>query len=64
MAVINEKFTISTEGNNDIIDITKHVKNCVYHTMNDSCKAGTIKVGNSTANCCSETCCDTFEAKN
>ena len=30
MAVINEKFTISTEGNNDIIDITKHVKNCVY----------------------------------
>ena len=40
------------------------VKNCVYHTMNDSCKAGTIKVGNSTANCCGETCCDTFEAKN
>jgi secondary thiamine-phosphate synthase enzyme len=30
MGVINEKFTIHTEGNNDIIDITKHVQNCVY----------------------------------
>lgn len=39
------------------------VKNCVYHTQNDSCKAGKISVGNSTACTHSETCCDTFEAK-
>ena len=37
MAVINEKFTINTEGNNDIIDITKHVQNCVYqHALKDA----------------------------
>jgi len=30
MTVINEKFTVNTEGNTDIIDITKHVQNCVY----------------------------------
>ena len=37
MAVINEKFTIHTEGNNDIIDITKHVQNCVYqHALKDA----------------------------
>ena len=30
MAVINEKFTINTAGNTDIIDITKLVQNCVY----------------------------------
>ena len=30
MTVINESFVINTQGNNDIIDITKHVQNCVY----------------------------------
>ena len=30
MPVINESFTINTRGHNDIIDITKHVQNCVY----------------------------------
>ena len=30
MPIINEHFTINTNGNNDIIDITKHVQNCVY----------------------------------
>gem|GEM_PF-807884 len=39
------------------------VQNCVHHTENDSCKAGMIKIGNCTANCCSETCCDTFAAR-
>ena len=29
MSVINEKFTINTEGNYDIIDITKKVENCL-----------------------------------
>ena len=36
MGVINEKFIINTEGMNDIIDITKHVQNCVYqHALKD-----------------------------
>ena len=30
MPIINEHFTIKTRGNNDIINITKHVQNCVY----------------------------------
>lgn len=30
MPIINDNFTINTQGNNDIIDITKHVQNCVY----------------------------------
>lgn len=30
MTIINEKFTVNTEGNTDIIDITKLVQNCVY----------------------------------
>ena len=36
MPVINESFTINTQGNNDIINITKHVQNCVYqHELKD-----------------------------
>ena len=36
MAVINEKFTVHTAGNTDIIDITKQVQNCVYkHELKD-----------------------------
>ena len=30
MPIINENFVINTQGHNDIIDITKHVQNCVY----------------------------------
>lgn len=30
MPIINEHFQINTNGNNDIVDITKHVQNCVY----------------------------------
>ena len=37
MPVINEHFTINTQGNNDIINITKHVQNCVYqHELKDA----------------------------
>ena len=37
MPVINESFTINTIGHNDIIDITKHVQNCVYqHELKDA----------------------------
>ena len=36
MTIINEKFTVNTAGNTDIIDITKHVQNCVYqHELKD-----------------------------
>ena len=30
MSVINEKFTIKTKGNTDIVDITRLVQNAVY----------------------------------
>ena len=30
MTIINEQFIVNTEGNTDIIDITKQVQNCVY----------------------------------
>ena len=36
MPVINDHFIIHTQGNNDIINITKHVQNCVYkHELKD-----------------------------
>ena len=37
MPIINESFVINTKGHNDIIDITKHVQNCVYqHELKDA----------------------------
>ena len=37
MPIINEHFEIKTHGNNDIINITKHVQNCVYkHELKDA----------------------------
>ena len=37
MPIINENFVINTRGNNDIIDITKHIQNCVYkHELKDA----------------------------
>ena len=36
MGIINEKFSVHTEGNTDIIDITKQIENCVYqHEIKD-----------------------------
>jgi len=36
MPIINEHFMIKTRGNNDIINITKHIQNCVYqHELKD-----------------------------
>ncbi|MBR3300609.1 MAG: DUF1540 domain-containing protein [Clostridia bacterium] len=37
------------------------VKNCVHHSPDNYCRAQSIEVGNSTACCQSETCCDTFK---
>lgn len=37
MTLINEKFTVHTKGNTDIIDITKNVKNVVYsHSLQNA----------------------------
>ncbi len=37
MTLINEKFTVHTKGNTDIIDITKDVKNVVYrHSLQNA----------------------------
>lgn len=37
MPILNEHFMIKTRGNNDIINITKHVQNCVYqHALKDA----------------------------
>lgn len=37
MPIVNESFIINTKGNNDIVDITKHVQNCVYqHELKDA----------------------------
>lgn len=37
MAIINEKFTINTQGFTDIIDITKNVQNSVYrHSLQNA----------------------------
>ena len=37
MPIINENFVIHTMGNTDIINITKHVQNCVYkHELKDA----------------------------
>ncbi|MBR4099458.1 MAG: DUF1540 domain-containing protein [Clostridia bacterium] len=43
--------------------ISCNVKNCVYHAENDTCSAGKIQVGNSTATSVRDTCCDTFECR-
>lgn len=37
MTVINEKFTVNTKGNSDIVDITQKVKQAVYsHSLRDA----------------------------
>ena len=49
MPVINEKFVINTKGNTDIINITKHVQNCVYkHELKDALVCVSIQ-GNTSA---------------
>mgnify|MGYP002623889803 CR=1 FL=1 len=37
MTIINEKFSINTKGNTDIVDITKHVQQAVYsHSLQNA----------------------------
>jgi len=37
MTIINEKFTVHTNGFTDIIDITENVQNCVYrHSLREA----------------------------
>lgn len=45
----------------EIRNITCDAKNCVYHSSDCKCMAGTIKVGCKDACSCNETNCATFE---
>ncbi|MGN0530423.1 MAG: DUF1540 domain-containing protein [Eubacterium sp.] len=45
----------------EIKGISCEVKNCVHHSMDDSCTAGHITVGNSSATKTAETKCETFK---
>ena len=37
MTIINEKFTVHTKGNTDIVDLTRYVQNAVYkHNLTDA----------------------------
>ena len=48
MTVLNENFTIHTQGHTDIIDITKNVQNAVYrHSLRDA--QVTVYISGSTA---------------
>ncbi len=44
--------------------ISCDAKNCVYHTTDCGCTAEAIKVSNSNACSCTDTCCATFTMKN
>lgn len=44
--------------------ISCSVKNCVYHTVDDTCHAGQIRVGHGEASDSKDTCCDTFKKEN
>lgn len=44
----------------EIKGITCDAKNCIYHSKNNNCNAGNIKVGCKTATDESETKCETF----
>lgn len=45
----------------EIKDIKCNVNSCIYHEGTHKCTAGSIEVGPSSACCCSETLCATFE---
>lgn len=44
-------------------NISCDAKNCVYHTTDCGCTASSIKVSNSNACKCQDTCCATFKMK-
>lgn len=53
------------ENKHEISGIKCNVSNCVYHAKNNACEAGMIEVGPcDTCNCTTDTCCNTFKAKN
>lgn len=47
--------------NKEIKGISCDVKNCKYHDMSNTCMAGHIHVGDSTATNMASTVCKTFE---
>ena len=53
------------ENKHEISGIKCNVSNCVYHAKDDACEAGSIEVGPcSNCSCTTDTCCNTFKAKN
>ena len=40
-----------------------NVKRCTHHTKNNTCMAREIRVSNSNASTCGETCCETFQPR-
>ncbi|MFR6064826.1 MAG: DUF1540 domain-containing protein [Eubacterium sp.] len=49
---------------NEIKGISCEVKNCVHHNCDNTCNAGHITVGNSSAMTTMETKCETFQCGN
>ena len=53
------------ENKHEISGIKCNVSNCVYHAKDNACEAGSIEVGPcSNCSCKTDTCCNTFKAKN
>ena len=59
----NQKTDACCDMNKQIKGIVCDVKNCAYHTMQNSCCAGTIAVGPKDATCSANTNCATFKPK-
>ncbi len=63
--IIKLKGAIKMENKQEISGIKCNVTNCVYHAKNNACEAGHIEVGPcSCCSCTTDTCCNTFKAKN
>ncbi|MCL2514146.1 MAG: DUF1540 domain-containing protein [Oscillospiraceae bacterium] len=45
----------------EVKNIKCDCKNCVFHTVDSRCMAGTVEVGTRNASVCGDTVCATFE---
>ncbi len=54
---------MNTNCDSKICGIKCEVSNCKYHTEDNCCAAGSIKVGPMSAQNSCDTACDTFEKK-
>jgi hypothetical protein len=58
-----QKTDACCDMSKSIKGIVCDVKNCAYHTVQNSCCAGTIAVGPKDATCSANTNCATFKPK-